>query len=49
LNAAKLNYGASTARVVAAVTNAAASGNRNTILSLASLLDKLNNQGCPLN
>lgn len=49
LNAAKLNYGASTARVVAAVTNAAASNNRNTILSLASLLDRLNNQGCPLN
>jgi hypothetical protein len=49
LNAAKLNYGASTARIVAAVTNTAASGNRSSILSLASILDQLNNQGCPLN
>jgi hypothetical protein len=49
LNAAKFNYGASTARVVAAVVNAANSGSRSTMLNLASILDQLNNQGCPLN
>jgi hypothetical protein len=49
LNAAKLNYGATPAQVVAAVNTAATSNNRNTILALATLLDNANNRGCPLN
>jgi hypothetical protein len=34
--------------VIAQVNAALASGNRQTMLSLASQLDKLNNLGCPM-
>jgi hypothetical protein len=49
LNAAKLDYGYSPAQVVAAVQTAVATGDRSTILALASALDVMNNRGCPLN
>jgi hypothetical protein len=43
-------YGMTSAQVVAAVNQAAASNDRNTILALATQLDQRNNQGtCPLN
>jgi len=51
LNAAHptVDYALSTAQVIAEVNAALASGDRKTILTLASRLDAFNNQGCPLN
>jgi hypothetical protein len=44
-----LNYGYSAQQVVTGVMQAALSNNREQILALASILDQLNNRGCPLN
>jgi hypothetical protein len=51
LNAAHpdVDYSLTTAQIIARVNAALASGNRNTILTLASQLDRYNNYGCPLN
>jgi hypothetical protein len=51
LNAASPNvdYTRTTAQVIAAVTSALNSDNRETMLTLASALDADNNLGCPLN
>jgi hypothetical protein len=51
LNAAhpNVNYPRTTAEVIADVNAALASGNRSTMLALASELDADNNLGCPLN
>ncbi|GEM_PF-1807618 len=50
LNAASssVEYGYSTADVIAQVNAALASGNRTTMLDLAAQLDRANNAGCPL-
>jgi hypothetical protein len=50
LNAANPNvdYPLTEAEIIAAV-NAALTGNRNAMLSLAATLDGYNNAGCPLN
>ena len=50
LNAAanNMNYPMSQTDVINAVNAALASGNRDTMLSLATQLDNLNNLGCPL-
>jgi len=50
LNAAanNMNYPMSQTDVINAVNAALASGNRGTMLSLATQLDNLNNLGCPL-
>ena len=50
LNAASpgVAYPRSRASIVAAVNSAIASGNRDTMLALASALDADNNLGCPL-
>jgi hypothetical protein len=44
-----VDYPRTTASVIADVNAALASGNRSTILNLASALDADNNRGCPLN
>ena len=44
-----VNYPRSTASVISDVNAALASGDRDTMLSLASKLDRDNNLGCPLN
>ena len=44
-----INYPRSTADVISQVNAALASNSRNTMLTLASTLDKLNNLYCPLN
>jgi hypothetical protein len=51
LNAAHpdVDFGASPAAIIAAVNAALSSGDRDTILDLASDLDARNNEGCPLN
>jgi hypothetical protein len=51
LNAASpdVAYSLTTAQVIAQVNGALASGDRATILSVASLLDTANNAGCPIN
>ena len=51
LNSAHPNvdYTRTTAQVIAAVTSALNSNNRDTMLTLASALDADNNLGCPLN
>ena len=51
LNAAgpNVDYPRTTADVIAAVTSALNSNNRDTMLTLASALDADNNLGCPLN
>lgn len=51
LNASHPNvdYSLTTAEVINQVNAALASGNRNTMLSLADKLDRYNNRGCPLN
>jgi hypothetical protein len=51
LNAAHPNvdYPLTVAEVVSRVNAALATGNRSTILSLATTLDQYNNRGCPLN
>jgi hypothetical protein len=51
LNAAHpdVDFGASPATIIAAVNAALSSGDRETILDLASDLDARNNAGCPLN
>ncbi len=49
LNSAALTYPESSADVIAMVNEALASGDRATMLSVASLLDGYNNLGCPLN
>jgi hypothetical protein len=51
LNAAHpdVSFGPDAATVIAAVNAAIASGDRETMLSLASDLDARNNAGCPLN
>jgi hypothetical protein len=51
LNAAhpNIDYPRTAAQIIADVNAALASGNRNTILALASQLDKDNNLGCPIN
>jgi selenocysteine lyase/cysteine desulfurase len=43
-----VSFGASAATVIGAVNAALASGDRATMLSLASDLDARNNAGCPL-
>jgi hypothetical protein len=50
LNAASpaVEFPLSQSDVIAQVNAALASGNRQTMLSLASQLDKLNNLGCPM-
>jgi hypothetical protein len=51
LNAAQpdVDYQLTVAQVISQVNTALASGNRNTMLNLASQLDRYNNAGCPLN
>ena len=51
LNAAHpdVDYALTTDEIIARVNAALASNNRGTILALAAELDRLNNQGCPLN
>jgi hypothetical protein len=51
LNAAHpdVDYPRTTADVISQVNAALASNNRNTMLALASSLDKDNNLGCPIN
>jgi hypothetical protein len=51
LNAAHpdVDFGMTTADVIAAVNAALASNNKDTIVDLATKLDKANNAGCPLN
>ncbi len=51
LNAADplISYPLSTSQVIAQVNTAIASGDRSTILALASTLDADNNLGCPIN
>ena len=44
-----VDYPRSTASVISDVNTALASGNRDTMLTLANSLDADNNQGCPLN
>jgi hypothetical protein len=44
-----VDYPRTTAQVIADVSAALTSTNRNTMLSLAAELDRLNNAGCPLN
>lgn len=44
-----MNYPLTATQIVTAVNNALASGNRNTIIDLASQLDTNNNLGCQLN
>jgi hypothetical protein len=44
-----VDYPLTTAQVIAAVNAALASGDRDTMLSLAGTLDTNNNLGCPLN
>ena len=48
LNSTSVNYPLTTAEVITMTGNALATGDRATILSLASELDALNNLGCPL-
>jgi hypothetical protein len=50
LNAAALpgHFPLTTGQVISQINSALASGNRDTILNLASHLDQLNNAGCPL-
>jgi hypothetical protein len=43
-----VNYPLTSAEVVAMVNTALASGDRDTILDAAELLDSYNNLGCPL-
>jgi hypothetical protein len=43
-----VNYPISTAKIISDVNEALASGDRNTILTLAGTLDGYNNLGCPL-
>jgi hypothetical protein len=43
-----INYPLSVAQIQFAVNNALASGDRDTMLDLASSLDRNNNLGCPL-
>ena len=51
LNAAHpdVDYPRTTAQILADVNSALTSGNRNTMLNLATALDNDNNIGCPLN
>jgi hypothetical protein len=51
LNAAHsgVNYPRTTAEILADTNSALTSGNRNTMLNLATALDNDNNLGCPLN
>ena len=49
LNAASGFYPLTTAQVIGMVNSALATGNRSTMLTLASSLDNLNNLGCPCN
>jgi len=51
LNAAsaQVDYPLSVSSVISQVNAALASGNRNTMITLADRLDKLNNAGCRLN
>ena len=49
LNASSVDYPLTTAEVISMVNAALASGDRSTMLALASQLDKYNNYGCPLN
>jgi hypothetical protein len=44
-----VDYPRTTIEVINAVNGALASGNRNTMLTLATGLDRDNNLGCPLN
>jgi hypothetical protein len=44
-----VGYVLTSSQVIAQVNAALASGNRNTLLALASRLDNYNNAGCPLN
>jgi hypothetical protein len=44
-----VDYGATSADVIADVNAALASGSRATMLAVAAELDRLNNEGCPLN
>jgi hypothetical protein len=46
LNSAKIQYPLTTAQVISMVNTALASCDRDTILTLASTLDGLNNLGC---
>jgi hypothetical protein len=48
LSSLSVNYPLSSADVVSMVNTALASGDRDTILDLAKLLDSYNNLGCPL-
>jgi hypothetical protein len=48
LNSTSVNYPLTTSEVITMTDNALASGDRDTILSVASELDALNNLGCPL-
>ena len=48
LNSTSVNYPLTTAEVITMTDNALATGDRATILSVASELDALNNLGCPL-
>ena len=48
LNSTSVNYPLTTAEIIAMTDNALATGDRATILSVASELDALNNLGCPL-
>jgi hypothetical protein len=49
LNACRLNYPLQTTDITSMVSAALATGNRDTILNLATVLDNYNNLGCPLN
>ena len=50
LNAASgLNYPMTVSQIQTAVSNALASNDRDTILNLATTLDRANNKRCPLN
>jgi hypothetical protein len=48
LNSTSVNYPLTTAEIITMTDNALATGDRATILSVASELDALNNLGCPL-
>jgi hypothetical protein len=50
LNSSSLSghFPLTTAQVIGQINTALASGDRDTILTLASHLDQLNNSGCPL-
>ncbi|HET7463590.1 MAG TPA: hypothetical protein VFJ82_20215 [Longimicrobium sp.] len=49
LNASKFGYAMSVGAVTSQVNAALATGNRATLITLATQLDALNNAGCPLN